>query len=134
MGKRFADSSEKVEYWTAAVELFRQSGLNCTEFCNREGLSYSTFCRWRDKLWQLKPEKASKSSPEPTSPAEVSPAKDKSDDEVQFVSAGVVELDRTAQTAGIEVSFAAGVSVKVEKGFDRKVFKDVVAILGTELC
>lgn len=133
MGKRFADSSEKVEYWTAAVELFRQSGLSCTEFCNREGLSYSTFCRWRDKLWrQPDPVEPSKSSS--ASPAVVSPDVDKPDDKARFVSAGVVEFGRTQQTAGVEVSFATGVSINVQKGFDRKVFRDVVAILGAELC
>ena len=133
MRKRSSDPSGKVEFWTAAVELFRQSGLSCTEFCNREGLSYSTFCRWRDKLWrQYDPVESSKSSS--ASPAMVLSDEGKPDDKTRFVSAGVVEFGRTQQTAGIEVSFSSGAKINVQKGFDRKVFKDVVAILGAELC
>lgn len=48
MGKVSYGSSEKAEFWMAAMELFRQSGLGCVDFCNREGLPYSTFCRLAD--------------------------------------------------------------------------------------
>lgn len=50
MGKGNDVLNGKVEFWSAAMELHGQSGLSCVDFCNREGLAYSTFCRWRDKL------------------------------------------------------------------------------------
>lgn len=139
MSKLSSDSSEKAEFWAAAMELFRQSGLGCVDFCNREGLAYSTFCRWRDKLadkkWAADDNRPSDAdTSEFASLAEISLDGCNSDVEAKFVSAGVVELGGTQRTAGIEVRFSSGVSINVQKDFDRKVFKDVVAILGAELC
>lgn len=127
-------SSNKVEFWTAAVELFRGSGLSCTEFCNREGLSYSTFCRWRDRLMNQQDKNTASAKPKdyPLSNS-VESAEAGRVEEVKFVSAGVIEAGG-GSTAGIEVRFSSGVSINVCKGFDRAAFRDVVSILGAQLC
>jgi len=90
-------SSGKVEFWTAAIELFSESTLNCREFCDREGLSYSTFCRWQERLTN----KADVNTPsllssedlpkESTSIESGDEGKSESPgDDVKFVSAGVI--------------------------------------------
>ena len=137
MGKVSYGSSDKAEFWTAAMELFRQSGLSCVDFCNREGLAYSTFCRWRDKLSvaSVKDESSGvglEPSAEPESPS-AGPSDVVEAEDVKFIPAGLVDI-AVERTAGIEVRFSSGVSINVQKDFDRKVFKDVVAILGAELC
>ena len=150
-------SSSKVEFWTAAVELFQESQLSCTEFCNREGLSYSTFCRWRDKLMSqqenltdqqdtkatlAKSQKASTGNSIEDDGNNCSDngnyGKDvKCDDgksgQVKFVSAGLID-GGAGSAAGIEVRFSSGVSVNLSKGFDSDTFKEVVSILEAELC
>ena len=43
-------ADEKREFWRAAVELQRESGLSVVAFCEREGLKAPTFFAWRKKL------------------------------------------------------------------------------------
>ena len=137
MGKVSYGSSDKAEFWTTAMELFRQSGLSCVDFCNREGLAYSTFCRWRDKLSVASvKDESSKVGLEPPSEAGL-PSAGLGDvvesEDVKFIPAGLVDIGGE-RTAGIEVRFSSGVSINVQKDFDRKTLKDVVAILGAALC
>ena len=127
-------SSSKVEFWTAAVELFQESQLSCTEFCNREGLSYSTFCRWRDKLMSQQDKKAAVvKSHESLAVNSIEGGDDGNSGPVKFVSAGFID-GGASSAAGIEVRFSSGVSVNVSKGFDAGTFKEVVSILEAELC
>jgi len=151
-------SSSKVEFWTAAVELFQESQLSCREFCNREGLSYSTFCRWRDKLMfqqeklmAQQDRKATLAKSQKVSAGNSIEAEgnksgdddkcgddDKSSDndksgQVKFMSAGVID-GGAGSAAGIEVRFSSGVSVNLSKGFDTDTFKEVVSILEADLC
>jgi len=137
MGKVSCGPSDKAEFWTAAMELFRQSGLGCVDFCNREGLAYSTFCRWRDKLSVISakgesPEADMELPSEPESPS-AGPCEVVEAEDVKFIPAGLVDI-AGERTAGIEVKFSSGVTINVQKDFDRKVFKDVISILGAELC
>ena len=133
-------SSGKVEFWTAAIELFRESTLSCREFCEREGLSYSTFCRWQERLTNKADVNAdsllsSKELPKKSTSEESNDdGKSKSPgDDVKFVSAGMIVAGSEAK-AGIEIQFSAGVSIELCKKFDRTAFKDVISILGAELC
>ena len=43
-------ADEKREFWRAAVDLQRESGLSVVAFCEREGLKAPTFFAWRKKL------------------------------------------------------------------------------------
>ena len=133
-------SSGKVEFWTAAIELFRESTLSCREFCDREGLSYSTFCRWQERLTNKADVNAdsllsSKDLPKKSTSVESGDnGKSKSPgDDVKFISAGVM-VAGSEQKAGIEIQFSAGVSINLCKKFDHAAFKDVISILGAELC
>ncbi len=150
-------SSSKVEFWTAAVELFQESQLSCTEFCNCEGLSYSTFCRWRDKLMSqqenltdrhcktatlTKSQKASTGNSieddgnkcgDNGKYGQVVRCDEDKSDQVKFVSAGLID-GGAGSAAGIEVRFSSGVSVNIRKGFDTDTFKEVVSILEAGLC
>ena len=133
-------SSGKVDFWMAAIELFSESTLSCREFCNREGLSYSTFCRWQERLTNKAEANeaallSSKDLPKKSTSVE-SGGNGKSKlpgDDVKFVPAGMIVMG-AEQEAGIEIQFSAGVSISLSKKFDRDAFKDVVSILGTELC
>lgn len=133
-------SASKIEFWMAAIELFRESTLSCREFCDREGLSYSTFCRWQERLTNKANVNADSllSSNElpkdPTSDESSDNGKSKSPgDDVKFVSAGVM-VAGSEQKAGIEIQFSAGISITLCKKFDHAAFKDVISILGAELC
>ena len=153
MGKGNDGLNGKVEFWAAAMELHGQSGLSCVEFCNREGLAYSTFCRWRDKL-SGKAESAednpsgeylseaagnnllacelSKSGTDSNAELSNLIQQESSSDEVKFIPAGVIAAGGGYE-AGIEIRFSSGISINVRKGFDRSTFKDVISILGAEL-
>jgi hypothetical protein len=36
--------------WREILQQFNDSGLSATAFCNRNGMAYGTFVRWRHKL------------------------------------------------------------------------------------
>jgi len=132
MGKGSDGLNGKVEFWAAAMELHEQSGLSCVEFCNREGLAYSTFCRWRDKLSGKVESAGDNPSSEDMPEAAEDANAEASEDEVKFVAAGVIE-PCGAHEPHIEIRFSSGISVNVRKGFDRSTFKAVVSILGAAL-
>lgn len=132
MGKGNDGLNGKVEFWAAAMELHGQSGLSCVEFCNREGLAYSTFCRWRDKLSGKSESAVDNPSGEYLSEAAEDVNIEASSDEVKFVSAGVIAAGGGYES-GIEIRFSSGISINVRKGFDRSTFRDVISVLGAEL-
>ena len=135
-------SSGKVEFWTAAIELFQESTLSGREFCKREGLSYSTFCRWQERLTNKNEADEdvvswlnSKDLPKKSDSGELTDhgKPGSSPKEVKFVSAGLI-VPGGEEKAGIEIRFSFGVSIDLCQKFDRVAFKDVVSILGAELC
>ena len=159
-------SSGKAEFWTAAIELFSESTLSCREFCEREGLSYSTFCRWQERLTNKvdanapavnsnnlpKESGADKLGQVGMSSKSGQPGKSRrsgrpgdyvesggngksgySAKGMKFVSAGVIVAGGD-EKAGIEIRFSSGISIDLCQKFDRVAFKDVISILGAELC
>lgn len=43
-------SEEKLEFWTLALQEYRESGLSVRAFCEREGLAEPSFYAWRKRL------------------------------------------------------------------------------------
>jgi transposase-like protein len=88
---------QRIEY----VRAYRESGLNQAAFAKREGLRYSTFCHWVQKV-------ARGELRAPSTPATRAP-------QVQFAQ---VQLPAAAtasapkESAGIEVQLADGVVVR----------------------
>jgi hypothetical protein len=70
MKEMIDDSSKKRQIkqgklsWEEKVELckrWKESGLNKSEFCKKQGLTLPTFCEWCNRVWprSKKPEKSS---------------------------------------------------------------------------
>lgn len=52
------------EFWEKAVTEFQQSTLSGVAFCKQQGITYASFCKWRQRL------QSSAAQPEkPTAPA-----------------------------------------------------------------
>ncbi len=47
-----SSDSEKVLAWQERLARFQTAGLSVIRFCQQEGVSIATFCRWRKKLAQ----------------------------------------------------------------------------------
>lgn len=86
--------------------------MSCVEFCNREGLAYSTFCRWRDKLVGKSERNVDNQHGEVVSEADDDVTGKASVDEVKFVAAGVIS-DDGKYVAEIEIRFSSDISVNV---------------------
>jgi hypothetical protein len=56
--------------WTEILNRFRSSGLTTREFCRREGLSLSSFQRWRSRLRETTFAEFVELVPEPTAVAQ----------------------------------------------------------------
>lgn len=41
---------EKERYWRSVLEQFESTGLNGKEFCRREGIKYTLFADWRQRI------------------------------------------------------------------------------------
>ena len=50
MSKKITTPTEKQQYWSKQITLWRQSGLSQTEYCSRNKLSIKVFAYWKRKL------------------------------------------------------------------------------------
>ena len=45
-------SSEKEEFWSESVSVWKKSGLSARQFCRKEDLGYQSFLSWKRRLLQ----------------------------------------------------------------------------------
>lgn len=103
--------------WAKRVERWRDSGLTAKEFAAETGLKASTLSYWK---WRLgsQPKRSRRGAPAPGG-----------------MRAGFVELERApavaAAPAALELLLAAGVVVRIPRGFDEETLSRVVRAVGT---
>lgn len=56
-------------YWQEHQKKWSQSGLTQPRYCEHAGISYSTFCYWRQRIKEIAPAKESLFVQIPSSPA-----------------------------------------------------------------
>lgn len=99
-------NAAKEQFWRQAMDRQARSQLSVHKFCERDGLSETSFYMWRRELAQR--DRAALQAPSPT-----------------FVPVDVVPH----ASAAIEIVLPDGVLVRVRPGFDRQTLGQVVALL-----
>ena len=84
--------------WQAVIARFAESGLGVEPFCAREGLSESTFRRWRSLLGELSTQSAA-------------PAMER----IGFVDAGTLKLGGTGRLE-LRLDLGEGVILQLSRG------------------
>lgn len=80
------------EEWTQLMARYEQSGLGQRQFCRQQGLGYSTFCKWKQRLAARRPQE------------------------------DLIELTPSAEDSGsasywdIELTLGAGMMLKIRRG------------------
>ena len=103
-GNRSKGAADRRGFWAGAIERQGCSGLPVGSFCRREGLSASSFYRWRRRS-----------------------GGGSADGSGVFVSLGTVRLDDGG--SGVEVVPDAPVRLRVQRGFDASTLREVLAVL-----
>lgn len=116
--------SNDTEFWRLVLESYQQSGLSVKQFCNREGISTSSFYNWQKRL-------AGKSV---QPPAELSQAEPALSEEIKippkFLEVGAIKSLRSQ----LRVTFPSGICVHAGDGCDLKIFREALAILVEKRC
>ncbi len=114
MGRPRSDLDEYLD-WQARLESFQASGLEIDVFCLKEGVSRSTFYRWKDQLRDGIPksmvaEKAAREKAESAQGAAFVPISLKASPvEIELPNGGIVRLPLgVGQAVLVEVIRAAG--------------------------
>ena len=114
MGRPASDLDEYLD-WQERLESFKVSGLNIDVFCLQEGVSRSTFFRWKDRLKEGIPEtmvaeKAARERAESAEGAAFVPISLKASPvEIELPNGGIVRLPLgVGQAVLVEVIRAAG--------------------------
>ena len=146
---------QKLRYWEAVVQRWREGGQSVRAFCRTEGLQESAFYFWRRKLAQHAhgtrdpgarkrmhdDASGSRAQAHPTMPALRSSGHDPMPSflPVQVVGSasgylGVTEAGYPLAGGGVEIALAQGRTVRVRAGFDRQTLADVLAMLEARPC
>ncbi len=113
MGRPRSDLDEYLD-WQVRLESFRASGLEVDVYCLQEGVSRSTFYRWKDRLRDGIPEsmlaeKAARERAESGEAAFVPISLKASPVEIELPNGGIVRLPLgVGQAVLVEVIRAAG--------------------------
>ncbi len=113
MGRPRSDLDEYLD-WQVRLESFRASGLEVDVYCLQEGVSSSTFYRWKDRLRDGIPEsmlveKAARERAESGEAAFVPISLKASPVEIELPNGGIVRLPLgVGQAVLVEVIRAAG--------------------------
>ena len=98
----------KEEYWKEQIARYHQSGQNRRQYCLAENLSYWTFCYWLKKIESTADTKLVKI------PRQVHPKKNE-------------------RQSYIEIIVTQKISIRVAKGFDGELLRDLLSELGVAL-
>ena len=114
MGRPHSDLDEYLD-WQERLESFEASGIEVDVFCLKEGVSRSTFYRWKDRLTEGIPEpmvaeKAAREKAESAEGAAFVPISLKASPvEIELPNGGIVRLPLgVGQAVLVEVIRAAG--------------------------
>lgn len=61
--KSYPRTHRNREQWQSLIQQWQQTDLSASAFCEQQALGYASFCKWRKRLTEDKPQTAA-SSPE----------------------------------------------------------------------
>jgi hypothetical protein len=105
-----ARDERKERQWRRWIGEWQASGLSVRTFCERRGLTVTSFYSWRRVLERRAVEHA------------------------KFVSVQVVADTVPTQTSALEVVLASGRTVRVTPGFDAATLRQLLAVLEGRPC
>jgi len=92
--------------WRALVQRFEAAGVTVVEFCRREGVSKSSFERWRSQLRTTRPQPTGERDDRPHEPAAS-----------QFVDLGALQgTSGDAQRLQIKLDLGGGLVLQLTRG------------------
>ena len=92
--------SELASFWRRRFEAFEQSGLTIQDYCAAEGVSRTTFFKWRQRL------------------------SERSEPKVEFVEVGA-----SREQQGLELVLKSGMVVRLGSDFDRATLERLLEFL-----
>ena len=113
------------EFWRFVLESHRQSGLNVSQFCRREGISTSSFYNWQKRLRSnnengngvLVESEHNQNSPE----GNLTP---------KFFEVGTIKNSHCP----LRITFASGTYIQAGNGCDVKLLREAIGILAEKRC
>jgi hypothetical protein len=105
-----ARDEQKERQWRRWIGEWQASGLSVRTFCQRRGLTVSSFYAWRRVLQRRDAERAT------------------------FVPVQVVADAVPTQTSALEVVLTDGRMVRVPRGFDAATLRQLLAVLEGQPC
>ena len=120
-GYDMSKQSDEQEFWHMVITSQRASGLTVQAFCDQEGISPSSFYRWRKILGS--PPASADLSDTPFSCDGVSP-------EPTFIPVGQI----TSVGQALRITFPAGIEVHVSNGCHTALLGETVRLLCERQC
>ena len=114
MGRPYSDLDEYLD-WQERLESFDASGLEVDVFCLKEGVSRSTFYRWKDRLKEGIPE----------SMVTEEAAREKAES-----AAGVAFVPISLKASPVEIELPNGGVVRLPLGVGQAVLVEVIRAAG----
>jgi hypothetical protein len=111
MGQTAKRRDERERFWQRLIREQRDSGSSIKAFCRSQRVSEPSFFAWRKKLAMTKRAEA----------------------QHEFVAVRMIP-EPIRRSGNIEIVLDRGRSVRVEPGFDRRVLRDVLAVLEERPC
>lgn len=121
MSKRQATGIDEQDFWRMVLESQAASGLAVQAFCDKEGISPSSFYRWRKLLRFSLP---------PTSVSDVPSSCGQESPEPMFLSMGSISSFEQV----LRIAFPAGIEVTVSNGCDTALLSETVRLLCERRC
>ncbi len=108
--KQKESNKDRGQFWQMAIEIWQDSGMSVSKFCEAEGLSESSFYIWRKKLAQSDDAETGKQK-------KLSPS--------AFIEVAMPKND----SAALELILSSGSTLRISSGADSKTLHDVVSVL-----
>ena len=96
---------QKYQFWKKHHELWQASGMTQSEYCRHHHLTFKTFNNWIHKT--------------------------------QAPQTGLIKfmpIEAPASTASLEIKVGDQISIKLESGFNKKLFQEIIKALGETKC
>ena len=124
-------SRSKERFWRKALKQRARSGLTIRAFCEREGLTESSYQFWRRELAKRDADGAVNTSERKGNP----PARRKNVARLPgFAEVTIAQSSNDNHSRPIEIILPGDVRVRVASGFDREALRDVLLALEEPSC
>ena len=121
MSKQKKSAVEDQAFWQLVLDSQRNSGLSVNKFCEKEGISPSSFYNWRKKIY---------GNHVPIFEKPESRLDNEDDVRSGFIPIGHLDLP----AGGLNISFPSGICLNVSNGCDRELLFSAINIIRDRQC